>query len=49
MDKREWENTWTEQNAKAEMLGGAIAFGCFGIPLIVFVLILIGVALFGME
>lgn len=47
MNNSEWNNTWTEQNAKAEMIGGAIAFGCIGIPAAIIVLILIVVALAG--
>lgn len=49
MDRKEWDSTWTEQNAKAEMIGGAVAVGCFGIPFVIVVLILIVVALTGME
>lgn len=49
MEKREWDQTWTEQNAKAEMIGGAVAVGCFGIPFAILVLVLVIVALTGME
>lgn len=49
MDRREWDQSWTEQNAKAEMIGGAVAVGCFGIPLVLFILVLVIVALTGME
>ena len=49
MDRREWDQTWTEQNAKAEMIGAGIAVGCFGIPALLFILLIVGVALFGGE
>ena len=39
MNSNEWETTWVEQNAKAEMIGGAVAVGCVGIPVLVFVLL----------
>lgn len=47
MNNNEWNNTWTEQNAKAEMIGGAVAVGCFGIPMALIVLVLVIVALTG--
>lgn len=47
MNNNEWNNTWTEQNAKAEMIGGALAVGCIGIPAAIIVLILVVVALTG--
>ena len=47
MDKREWDKTWTEQNAKAEMIGAGIAVGCIGIPLALFAILVVLVALFG--
>lgn len=49
MDRKEWDKTATEQNAKAEQIGAAIAVGCFGIPFVIFILILVVVALTGME
>lgn len=49
MDRQEWDKTYTEQNAKAEMIGGAVAVGCFGIPFAILVIILVVVALTGME
>lgn len=47
MDKREWDGTWTEQNAKAEMIGAGIAVGCVGVPLVLLLLLIVAVALFG--
>ena len=47
MNNNEWETTWVEQNAKAEMIGGAVAVGCFGIPMVLIVLVLVIVALTG--
>lgn len=49
MDRREWDQTYTEMNAKAEMWGAGIAVGCVGIPLFLFLLLIVGVALFGGE
>ena len=45
MNNSEWETTWVEQNAKAEMIGSAIAVGCVGIPIIVFVFLVFVVIL----
>ena len=47
MNSNEWNNTWTEQNAKAEMIGGAVAVGCVGIPIVLIVLLFVIVALAG--
>lgn len=47
MNNSEWNNTWTEQNAKAEMIGGAVAVGCVGIPLVLLVLFFVVVAFVG--
>ncbi len=47
MNNKEWNNTWTEQNAKAEAIGSAFAVGCIGIPAAIIVLILLVVALTG--
>lgn len=47
MNSNEWNNTWTEQNSKAEMIGGAVAVGCFGIPMVLIVLFFVIVALAG--
>jgi len=49
MERSEWDKTWTEQNAKAEMIGAGVAVGCVGIPLFLFLLLIVGVALFGGE
>lgn len=49
MNREEWNQTYTEQNAKAEMWGGAIAVGCFGIPFALVIIVLVIVALTGME
>lgn len=38
---------WTEENQKAEFIGGAITLGCFVIPIGVIVLMFILFALFG--
>ena len=34
-------NRYQEENAKAEQIGAGIAMGCIGIPVILFVLLLI--------
>ena len=47
MNNNEWETTWVEQNAKAEMIGGAFAVGCVGLPIAVIVLLFFIVALTG--
>ena len=47
MNNNEWETTWVEQNAKAEMIGGAVAIGCVGLPIAIIVLLFVIVALTG--
>ena len=38
---------YQEQNAKADQIGAGIALGCIGIPVILFVVLLVIVALVG--
>jgi hypothetical protein len=47
MMSNEFNNRYQEENAKAEQIGAAIAVGCFGIPLVLLVLVLMVVAFVG--
>jgi hypothetical protein len=41
----QFNNRYQEENAKADQLGGAIAVGCFGLPLAIIVFIFVVVAI----
>jgi hypothetical protein len=47
MQPNEWDQTYTEQNAKAEQIGAGIAVGCVGFPLALLIFFVFLIAVFG--